>query len=119
MTLTIISWIAVVVLSASFWFQIWKIHVHREVRDLSIIYYALLVIGYGILSYTAYTQSSWIFLVKQVATLVPSAIIICQIIYHREDRWHEAGQPLCHKCNDELDPGWGFCPACGQSTESF
>jgi len=118
-TLTIFSWTAVVLLSSSFWFQIWKIHRHREVRDLSIVYYCMLAIGYGILSYTAYSERTWIFLVKQVATFIPSVIIIFQILYHRGDRWQDGKRPLCQKCDDELDAAWGFCPACGESTESF
>lgn len=62
MAIQIISWIAVLILSISYWFQIWKIHVHREVRDISLIYNILLAVGFGILAFTAYQERSVFFL---------------------------------------------------------
>ena len=64
----LLSWSAIIVLSTSYWFQIWKIHVHKEVRDLSMTYHVLLALGFGILTYTAWAENSVIFLVKQIAT---------------------------------------------------
>ncbi len=87
MTLELLSWIAIVILSVSYWFQIWKIHVHKEVRDISLAYNILLAIGFGILGFTAYHEGSTIFLVKQIATTIPVVIIVIQVIYHRNDRW--------------------------------
>ena len=72
----ILSWTAVILLSTSYWFQIWKIHVHKEVRDLSMTYHILLALGFGILAYTAWLEGSTIFLVKQIATTIPVCIII-------------------------------------------
>ena len=69
------------------WFQICKIHVHKEVRDLSMTYHVFLALGFGILTYTAWVENSLIFLVKQIATTVPVLIIIGQIIYHKDDTW--------------------------------
>ncbi len=113
MVLTILSWIAIIILSVSYWFQIWKIHVHKEVRDLSIWYNILLAIGFGILGFTAWQEKSLIFLVKQIVTTVPVIVIIFQIIYHKRDRWHERQAPFCEKCKEELESKWQHCPFCG------
>ena len=108
-----LSWIAVVILSASYWFQIWKIHVHKEVRDLSMTYHILLATGFGILTFTAYQEGSIIFIIKQIATTVPVIIIISQIIYHKDDRWHDEEDPYCKECNRELEVNWRYCAYCG------
>lgn len=113
MVIEILSWIAIVMLSVSYWFQIWKIHVHKEVRDLSLSYNILLAIGFGILTITAIKAHSVIFMVKQIATTIPVIIIICQIIYHRNDRWHDEEDPSCSVCQEELEPQCKFCPFCG------
>ena len=91
----ILSWSAVVLLSTSYWFQIWKIHVHKEVRDLSMVYHVMLALGFGILTYTAYIEGSVIFIVKQIATTVPVIVIITQILYHKDDHWHDNSDPMC------------------------
>ena len=109
----ILSWSAVVLLSTSYWFQIWKIHVHKEVRDLSMIYHVMLALGFGILTYTAYIEGSVIFIVKQIATTVPVIVIITQILYHKDDHWHDNSDPMCTACNKELEPWWDFCAHCG------
>jgi hypothetical protein len=108
-----LSWVAVGLLSISYWFQIWKIHVHREVRDLSMPYHVLLALGFGILAYTAWAEDSLIFLVKQIATTVPVLIIITQIIVHKGDHWHDDDDPYCNSCNEELELDWNCCPYCG------
>ena len=115
MILTIISWIAIGILSISYWFQIWKIHVHKEVRDISLSYNVLLAIGFGILGVTAYVEKSLIFLVKQVVTTLPVIIIIGQVIYHKNDRWHDNADPDCASCDEELEIYWAYCPFCGTS----
>ena len=56
----ILSWTAVCLLSISYWFQIWKIHIHKEVRDLSMLYHVFLAVGFGILAYTAWLEKSTI-----------------------------------------------------------
>ncbi len=109
----ILSWIAVFLLSISYWFQIWKIHIHKEVRDLSMVYHVFLALGFGILAYTAWVEDSTIFLVKQIATTIPVCVIIGQIIIHKEDRWHDEDDPYCQKCNSELEMPWNHCPFCG------
>ena len=119
MVLQIFSWMAVAVLGVSFWFQIWKIHIHREVRDISVVYYALLAIGYAILTGTAYVEGSWIFFVKQIMTLVPSVVIIGQVYYHRGDEWHDERSIICSKCSREIDGRDRFCSKCGSPTETF
>ncbi len=115
MWLEVVSWIAIGILSISYWFQIWKIHVHKEVRDLSISYNILLAIGFGVLGITAYEEGSLIFLVKQVATTVPVIIIIFQIFYHKQDRWHADYNLVCKKCTQEIEKKWKFCAFCGTS----
>ncbi len=110
--LTILSWVAIIVLASSYWFQIWKIHVHREVRDLSLIYHFLLAVGFGLLIITAFVEDSFIFLVKQIATFIPVIIIIGQILYHQQDHWHDKDDEICRKCGEELEPHWKFCPYC-------
>ncbi len=114
MTLTIFSWVAVITLSISYWFQIWKIHVHREVRDISLTYNICLAIGFGILCVTAYAQNSTIFLAKQIATTIPVLVIIFQVLYHRKDRWHDPADPDCLGCKKELEIPWTYCPFCGE-----
>jgi uncharacterized protein with PQ loop repeat len=108
-----LSWLAVVLLSVSYWFQIWKIHVHKEVRDLSMVYHVMLATGFAILTYTAWAEDSTIFLVKQISTTIPVCVIIGQIIYHKGDHWHDSVDPLCTGCNEELELDWSVCPYCG------
>lgn len=109
-----LSWGAVFLLSISYWFQIWKIHAHKEVRDLSMTYHILLATGFGILTYTAYLEDSFIFLIKQIMTTVPVVVIIGQIIVHREDRWHDEADPSCGTCDSELEIDWEYCAFCGE-----
>ena len=110
--LSILSWVAVFMLALSYWFQIWKIHKHKEVRDLSLIYHFFLAIGFGLLIFTAIVEDSFIFLIKQIATFIPVIIIIGQIFYHKQDHWHDDGDELCQECSKELEPDWLFCPYC-------
>lgn len=87
--LNILSWIAVVILSIGFWLQVWKIHLHKEVRDISLAYNVFLAIGFIILGFTAFFEQSIIFLAKQISTTIPVLVIIAQIIYHKNDHWRE------------------------------
>lgn len=109
-----LSWVAVFLLSISYWFQIWKIHIHKEVRDLSMTYHILLATGFGILTYTAYLEGSNIFLAKQIMTTIPVLVIIYQIVIHKEHRWHDNEDPLCGTCDSELELDWEFCAFCGE-----
>ncbi|MCH9630906.1 MAG: hypothetical protein S4CHLAM37_09160 [Chlamydiia bacterium] len=118
MVLDIFSWAAIVILSISYWFQIYKIQVHKEVRDLSLSYNILLAIGFGILAGTAYVEKSLIFLVKQIATTIPVIIIIIQIIYHKRDRWHDENDPSCASCKEEMEPYWKHCAFCGEKKQA-
>jgi uncharacterized protein with PQ loop repeat len=83
----ILAWVAVAALSVSFWLQAWKIHKHKEVRDLSLTSYVLFSLAYAVLAYKAWDDEVWIFLVKQLGTLVPSIVIVYQIITHKDDEW--------------------------------
>lgn len=112
-----ISWFAVALLCSSYWFQIWKIYVHKEARDLSLTYHVLLAIGFGILAFTAYVEGSVIFLAKQVLTTIPVLIIIAQILYYKDD-WHSSEDLSCNGCSKFLESNWVICPYCGDSSHS-
>ena len=84
-----LSTIAIVILSVGFWSQVLHIHKHKEVRDISIVQYVSLFIGYSLLAVVAQEANSTTFLIKQLMSIVPTAIIIGQIIYHRQDKWEE------------------------------
>jgi len=114
MVLQILSWLAVGVLSVSYWFQIWKIHVHKEVRDLSMTFYVLMGLGFGTLAIAAYEEHSTLFLVKQILTTIPVVIIIIQILYHRNDTWHDDELSKCKDCSGEIEKHWKFCAYCGE-----
>lgn len=110
----LVSWVAILLLAFSYWFQIWKIHEHKEVRDLSLPYHVLLATGFGILTYQAYIDGSIVFIVKQIATTVPVCILIGQILYHRQDTWHDQKDKIC-SCSKELEHTWIWCPYCGEN----
>lgn len=117
MILTVLSWVAIMVLSLGYWFQIWKIHVHKEVRDISLAYNVLLAVGFGILTFTALEEGSLIFLVKQIMTTIPVIVIILQVLYHKNDRWHDTRLKKCEHCSRILERYWKFCGHCGEKTE--
>lgn len=114
MIIDVVSWIAIFLLSISYWFQIYKIHIHKEVRDISLSYNVLLGVGFAILGVTAYVERSVIFLAKQVLTTIPVIVIICQVIYHKGDRWHDEQDGHCASCKEELELYWSHCPFCGK-----
>lgn len=111
----VLAWSAVAFLAMGYWAQVWKIHQHREVRDLSIVSYSLLAVGFAILTYTAWEQKSVVFIIKQILTFIPCGIIVFQIIRHKEDEWHDARDTVCSWCGNELEPHWRHCPDCGAS----
>ena len=107
--LEIIPWLAVVLLSLGYWSQVLKIHKHKEVRDLSLKSYAFLATGFMVMSLRAWADGSVIFLVKQIATFIPVAIIIYQIRIHKDDHWHDENDEHCSSCGFELEPHWNNC----------
>lgn len=111
--LQILAWSSVAILSMGYWSQVWKIHVHKEVRDLSFASYLLLAIGFGILTIQAVEDNSTIFIIKQIATFIPVAIILYQIKAHKDDHWHDDINPICNGCQEELEIEWKHCPYCG------
>lgn len=116
--LTYIPWTAVAILSLGYWAQVWKIHQHKEVRDLSILSYSMLAVGFTVMGIKAYFDGSFIFTVKQLATLIPTLFIIFQVWYHKDDRWHDDLDDFCRHCGSELEPHWSFCADCGTPTEN-
>jgi uncharacterized protein with PQ loop repeat len=85
----ILSWFAIPVLSAGYFTQVYHIHKHKEVRDLSLPMYLLLCTGFTIMGLKAIQDGSWTFAVKQLMTLIPCAIISYQIVVHRKDEWKD------------------------------
>ena len=115
MVILILSWTAIIALSTGYWFQIWKIHIHKEVRDISLTYNILLAVGFGILAFTAYQEGSHIFLIKQIMTTIPVIVIVFQILYHKDDHWHDAKLKKCEKCSENLEDYWKYCVSCGHA----
>ena len=108
-----IPWLAVVAMVSGYWLQIYKIHKHKEVRDLSQKLFILLAVGFAILGLRAAYDGTWIFLFKNILSLIPVSIIIWQIKVHEKDHWHDDDDPICHSCKNEMEPDWTFCPYCG------
>ena len=104
--------IGIFLTSVSYWFQIYKIHQHKEVRDLSKMAFSGLLLGYVCLFYGAWTEDSAIFMFKQIATGIPVAIILGQIIYHKGDHWVDASDPDCPQCGEDSEPDFSCCPYC-------
>lgn len=115
----VFPWLAVVFISAGFWLQALKIHIHKEVRDLSISYHICLVIGYFILFLTAIHEESTIFMVKQISAFIPVVVILSQILKYRQSRWHDEGNPHCTNCKSELEISWAHCPVCGTKIDQL
>lgn len=110
---TSLSWIAILVVSVSYWLQVWHIHKHKEVRDLSMSFYVMFLFGITLLCIQAYRENSVIFFVKQILVIIPVVIIIFQIIYHRQDHWHDDNCDFCVGCSAEMETHWDCCPYCG------
>lgn len=108
-----LSWGAVFLLTVSYWFQIYKIHIHKEVRDLSLPFHWLLFTGFALLGFQAYVENSTIFLAKQIGTTIPVAVLIFQIYYHRQDHYYDKDFPDCVVCQEPIEPEWKYCPGCG------
>lgn len=48
-------------------------------------------------------------------TTVPVLIIIIQVLYHRNDKWHDPKLKHCGTCNEEIELPWKYCPYCGNT----
>lgn len=113
-----IPWIAVVLMSVGCWSQVYRIHVHREVRDISYLYFIMLMCGYVILAIEAWNTGSNVFLGKQIAVIIPTTVILIQKYIHSQDKWHDDSDKICGRCKTELENGWNFCPSCGDSVDN-
>ena len=111
--ISVLSYTAVAIASFSYWFQVAKIHKHQEVRDLSIVYFLGLGFSMTVLIVTAALEGTTVFLIKQILTLTPVLIIIGQILYHKDDTWHDDDDPECPNCSHTLEPCWVYCANCG------
>ena len=85
----LLPWIAVVCLPLGYWKQVWHIHVHKEVRDLSLSSYILFAVAYLLLGIEGYVIDSTLFLIKNILVGIPTLVIIGQIIYHKSDEWED------------------------------
>lgn len=80
--------------------------------------YTLLFCGYSMLftkaivDYMASTGDV-LWVLKQIATIIPVTVVIFQIYWHRKDKWHDEYDLYCSGCKGELENDWGFCPYCG------
>lgn len=120
MILQVIPWIAIVILAISHWLQVIKIHKHREVRDISQWTYIFLLIGYIVLFTKAMVDwmagtGDIVWAARQMATIVPVSIVLCQIKWHRNDHWHDDNDINCGSCRNELESDWCHCPYCGSA----
>ena len=85
--LELLSWVAVICLPIGYWKQVYHIHIHKEVRDLSLSSYIFFAVAYILLGVEAYAINSTVFLVKNLLVIVPTGVLIYQIIVHRKDKW--------------------------------
>jgi uncharacterized protein with PQ loop repeat len=85
--LHLLTYFAAVLLCLGYWMQVYKIHKHKEVRDLNIWSYVVFAVAYVILGFEAYSIDSTVFLVKNALVLVPTCILIWQIRVHKDDKW--------------------------------
>ena len=111
------AWIAIGVLAISHWLQVFKIHKHKEVRDISIWTYVFLLVGYFVLFTKAIIDwnegtGDLVWAIRQVATILPVSIVLFQVRYHQKDRWHDDADQNCSNCSKELEPHWDYCPYC-------
>lgn len=116
------AWIAIGVLALSHWLQVYKIHQHREVRDISMWTYVFLLVGYLALFSKAIVDwnegtGDLVWAVRQCMTIVPVSIVLLQIRWHKKDRWHDECSPMCNNCNKELEQQWEYCPYCSYFTK--
>lgn len=115
---------AVFFLATSYWLQVWKIHVHKEVRDISAWTYIFLLCGYCFLlikaSYDWFHGNGYaVWIVRQIATIIPVVIVLFQIKIHARDHWHEDDDPLCAGCGCELEKEWIYCPYCSLKSPDY
>jgi uncharacterized protein with PQ loop repeat len=89
MIISIISWTASVLLIAAFIPQIWRIHKHKEVRDLSVLSFWGLLLGSLGLATEAYMVGSGPLFFKQLLTALCAIIILVQIKTHSKDKWED------------------------------
>lgn len=120
MLLQIMPWVAIGILAVSHWLQVYKIHKHREVRDISQWTYIFLLTGYialftkAVIDWQAGTGDI-VWAARQMATIFPVSIVLMQIKWHQNDHWHDESDTNCASCRNELEEGWCWCPYCGKA----
>jgi len=111
----IFAWTAVAVISVSYWLQLFKIHRHKEVRDLSLISYSVLFIGYSFLFIEGLISFSILGIAKSVAVLIPCALTIFMIQHNKHCEWVDEDGFKCQHCGKSLQPHHLYCSSCGTS----
>lgn len=99
--LAIIPWIAVVALPVGYWKQVWHIYKHKETRDLDLGAFVLFLIAYISLAIEAYAIASKVFLWKNVLVIIPTLVIIIQIIHYKNSTWKDDDEYEKFKDNAE------------------
>ena len=84
-----IAWVASIIAILGFVPQIWRIHVHKEVRDLSKLSFWMLAVSSAVLFVEAIYLGSGVYIFKQLGALVFALIILWQIRTHEKDEWEE------------------------------
>jgi len=110
-----LSWIAIVILAMGHMAQIYRIHQHKEVRDLSPWMYIFWIAGCSILALEGIAVESPVFACKNILMIVLMSTILGQIWYHQRDHWHDDDDGVCNDCGAEQESEWVVCPYCGLS----
>lgn len=101
-----LAFLAIIILSIGYWYQIYKNYTTEHVEDLSVVYFVCMAIGVSILAVQAIKEGSVVFFLKQISILIPSVIIIRQIFkYKRKEKCD------CLKHKQDL---FNHCPNCGK-----
>jgi len=97
------AWSAVVAIPAGYFIQIYKIHKHKEVRDLSQAAFMFYLYSYISLGMKAYLDGSEIFIAKNIFVAIPTIIILYQIKVHKNDTWkHDEEYESLRKKQDHV-----------------
>ena len=107
------SWTAVLILAIAYWLQVIKIHRHKEVRDLSLISYSILSVGYALLLVESIYHYEPDALAKCIVVLVPCIIIVALINHNKHCIWVDEEKFKCFHCGKVLQPYHLFCSSCG------
>lgn len=110
------SWSAVFILAVAYWLQVVKIHKHKEVRDLSLISYSILSVGYFFLLLESIYHFEPLSFAKSMSVLLPCLLILLLINHNKHCEWVDDDSFKCRHCGKSVQPFNMFCSSCGAST---